>query len=48
MISNDVKNTTLPNLKGGAKQDQKANPVEGDYRRQMIKQVIVDRIRKGA
>jgi hypothetical protein len=43
VISNDVKNTTLPNLKGGVKNPPE--PVAKDFRRAMIKQIILDKVK---
>lgn len=51
MISNDVKNTTRSDLRGGnagmketAKQAPTGDNFSRDFRRQMLKQLIVDRM----
>ena len=44
MISEDVKNTTLPSKTASAK---KAEPFAADVKRAMIKQLLVDRMKGG-
>jgi len=46
VIGNDVQNTTRPDLKGGAKNPLKGNPMEKDFRRQMLRQILSDRMKK--
>jgi hypothetical protein len=45
VIGPDVKNTTLPNMSPG-KSPLKGNPMEKDFRRQMLRQILVDRMKK--
>jgi hypothetical protein len=49
MVSDDVKNTTRPDLKGavgGRKQAPTGDAASKEARRQMLKQVLVDRMKK--
>jgi hypothetical protein len=49
MIQNDVANTTKANLKGaagGKKQAPTGNNFSRDMRREMLKQILVDRMAK--
>ncbi len=46
MIGEDVKNTTLPDLKAATAKNAAAGPFAKDFRRQMIKQMLVDRLNK--
>lgn len=47
MVGEDVKNTTLPDLKAAtAKNAATSGPFAKDFRRQMIKQMLVDRLNK--
>jgi hypothetical protein len=43
VIGTDVQNTTRPDLKGGAKKPPE--PVAKDFRRAMIKQIIIDKVK---